>query len=390
MQNSQENNKIIVNAISAYLLFIVSTTFLFVKENKLINNHFVRNHTKSAIFLHILAVLNYFIFIHFKFLDMFSVFGIWLNIIIADLGFFVIWAFMVMGIYKAYSSKEFSLWNTIKTKNKAFLDITRDGKFWEKDKLTLIISYIPFIGYIMGSKYDNNKEIKNILRFNLFISALITLIFLLWYKELTNLFSLFYIVFIAFVWVNLFAREELINFRLPSIFSPNEKIKVQKTLLKYLKYYITWNFKDFTEVRKEVDEKYNFLEKKELDEIKVLEDIKINKKLIYIPIIWLITLFSKNTKQKFHIKNALVLNIFFIIFLVLCLLNYFSFKIFIILLFPICFGFGKLYKNYYKMPYIYEIYDFFISLKNIFKKSKKDLDKKRNEVKEVSYKVEDK
>ncbi len=388
MQNSQENNKIIKNAISAYLLIFLSSVFLFIKENKLINNKFVKNHTKSALFLHILLFINFLIFIHFKFLDIFSVFWIWANIIIADIWFFIILAFMIIWVYKAYSGEEFSLWNFIKIKNKSFLDITKDGNFGEKDKLTLIFSYIPFLGYIIWSKYDKNKEVKNILRFNLFISALITIIFLLWYEELTKLTSLFYIIFIAFVWVNLFAREELINFRLPDIFSPNEKLKFQKALFKYLKYYMTWNFKSFEEVKKIVDEKYYSNELREIEELKNLWDIKINKKLIYIPIVWLITLFSKNTKQKFHIINSLVLNIIFLLFLSLSLLNYFSLKIFIILLFPICFWFWKLYNSYYKMPYIYDLYELFISAKNIFIKSKKDLDEKRKEVKEVKYKVE--
>ena len=43
------NNKIINNAVSAYLMLFISWMLLINKSNPYINNDFVKNHTKSSI-----------------------------------------------------------------------------------------------------------------------------------------------------------------------------------------------------------------------------------------------------------------------------------------------------------------------------------------------------
>jgi len=55
MENTQEHikDKIKNNAIIAYLFIFVNITFLFNKNNALLNNDFVKNHTKTAILIHL-------------------------------------------------------------------------------------------------------------------------------------------------------------------------------------------------------------------------------------------------------------------------------------------------------------------------------------------------
>ncbi len=81
----QENieQKSINNAISSYLMIIASWFFLINKDNKHINNDFVKKHTKSAIILHLLFILTYVIFIYNWLFKNIIIFSYWLNILIA-------------------------------------------------------------------------------------------------------------------------------------------------------------------------------------------------------------------------------------------------------------------------------------------------------------------
>jgi hypothetical protein len=63
MEETSLNPKVKANAVSAYLLVFVSFLFLFNKTNKYINNDFVKNHTKTAFFLHLMLLFTYIIFI---------------------------------------------------------------------------------------------------------------------------------------------------------------------------------------------------------------------------------------------------------------------------------------------------------------------------------------
>ncbi|MDF1682354.1 MAG: hypothetical protein P1U46_00885 [Patescibacteria group bacterium] len=58
------------------------------------------------------------------------------------------------------------------------IEINQDTKISEKDKLSIVLSHIPFIGYIIGSKIKS-KTIENILKINLFVSIIIFLLLLI-------------------------------------------------------------------------------------------------------------------------------------------------------------------------------------------------------------------
>lgn len=384
--NENIDKKIIINAISSYLMVFVSWLFLFNKENKYINNNFVKKHTKSALIIHLLLIINYIIFIYNWLWNKIEIFSIDLNIIIANVIFIGIISLFITWIYKAFKWEEFRIWEFIKTNKSISLDINNDSKFDEKDKLTIVLSYIPFIWYIVWSKFKNDK-ILDILKLNLFFSIIIFILYFFNYINLANLLLLSYIVFVSFIWVNLFTRDELIRIKLPSVFLPKSKLKFQKSILIYLRNYIKWDFKEFSIIRQEVEKKELEINNKNKEEIEKLENLKVNQYLIYIPIINFIFLKKINTKYRFHIINWLVISFLFITLLLLNVIWLINTKILILILFPITFGLWMLEVKNYRMPYIYEIYELYKKIINIFLKSKKEIEKRKKEIKEVSYKI---
>jgi len=384
----QENveQKSINNAISSYLMIIASWFFLINKDNKHINNDFVKKHTKSALIIHLLFILTYIIFIYNWLFKNIIILSYWLNIIVADILFIFLFSMLLYGMYKASKSEYFNIWWFLKASRNISLDINNDNKLDEKDKLTIVASYIPFIWYIIWWKYEN-KQVQNILTLNMFISVIITLIYILWYSNVSTLLILIYIVYSVFVWVNLFTRNELVSINLPYYFSPNWKIELQKNLLIYIKNYISWNFKWLKEIIKEEKDKKETKDKSESININKLEKVKIPEFLIYIPIINLFLLFIRENNNKLHIRNGLIITLISILMLILIFFGYIPSTLLLLLLFPICFGLWKLEIKYYKMPYIYEIFLFIIKMKNLFLKSKQDLKEKHNEVNEVNLKV---
>jgi len=107
--------KTLNNAISAYLLIFISGLLLLNKDNKYINNDFVKNHVKASIIIHIWFAINYIIFITNSLWYQINIFWYWLNLIIANIIFiFLLWLTLVW-IYKSYKWELFDIWNFIKT-----------------------------------------------------------------------------------------------------------------------------------------------------------------------------------------------------------------------------------------------------------------------------------
>ncbi|MDD3793826.1 MAG: hypothetical protein PHI37_03375 [Candidatus Gracilibacteria bacterium] len=380
------NQKIINNAVSAYLMLFISWMLLLNKTNPYINNDFVKNHTRSSIVIHIMIILNTLIFLFYKLFGNIVLFGFNLNIIIANIIFFLIGIIFINGIYHAILGKEFKIGNFIQKTKGISLDINNDNNFDEKDKLNVLLSHIPFIGFIVGSKI-NNEKIENIIKLNLFISVIICLIYILGYNNITSIFVLFYIIFIVFSGVDLYSRDEIISINLPYYFLPRGKIILQKVLFKYFLNYFKGDFKNFEELKIKQFDKYNEIKKIDLEYLNNKENLKLSKNLIYIPILNFIFLFQNENKYSIHIRNGIIISILVIILIILNLTMIISSKWLILILFPICFGLGKLNDITYRMPYIYEIYRSYKYILHFFYKSKKQIKEKSNEVKELNLKV---
>lgn len=384
-----EENKIIKNnAISAYLLFWISWTFLFIRKKEEINNNFVKNHTKSALLIHFFMILDFFIFRYYKIFSSINFYEIYINSIIF---FSILWGlFLILfwWIYKAYKWEYFKIWEILKIKSdKNLLDIDKNWNFEEKDKVTFILAFIPFLGQIFTSKYNKNENIKEILKLNTLVSFIFCLLFINNYSNLNQILNLIYAIFIAFCGVSLFVKSELITINIPKFLSFSEIFKNTKILLKYIKNYIYGNFVEYKILLEEKNKKIFDDEKNTYEKMKTLPELKWPKKIIYLPIINLYFAFFKENSHQIHIRNWLTISILFILCLILIFLKIFSIKILVLFLFPICFWIWNLWKNYYKIPLIYDIYETYSNTIDFFKKTKKFISEKKKEKKEVTLKV---
>ena len=383
-----ENKIIKNNAISAYLMFIVSWLFLFQRKDPNLNNDFVKKHTKSAFLLHLLILISFIIFWFFWLFKEIIIWNFTLNtIILISISIILFWA-LFLWMYRAYRWELFGIWDIFSVKSKKNLvDVNKNENFWEKDKLTLIIAYIPFVWPIFTSRYSQNELIKEILKTSTFVTFIFCLLFINWNNNLNQIFILIYFIYVAFVWVNLFAKTELIIINLPKYFSFWEIVKSTKILLKYLKNYISWNFREWKTLEEEQNIAYIEDQKNTFNKMKDLPDLKWPKKIIYFPIFNLIFLFFKDNKFNIHIANALTITFLLILTFLLYSFWFVSKNIFILFLFPICFWIWNIEKIYYKIPFIYDIYDIFKRFLSFFKRSKKIISEKRKEVKEETLKV---
>ncbi|MDP2091037.1 MAG: hypothetical protein Q8K30_05575 [Candidatus Gracilibacteria bacterium] len=383
------DHKVIGNAISAYLMIFISWLFLFNKTNKNINNYYVIGHTKSASTIHLGFLITYIVFISNSFLGKLGIFGIGLNIIIADIIFIGLLIALIMGIYRAQKGLEFNIGNHINISNKhSLLDINGDGEITEEEKLTIFLSHIPFVGYLNYAKYSENSTIQESTRLNIFITFLLSILYLSGYSNLANLFGLFYIIFITFIGINLFTRNELIQIKLAELFSAY-KIRFYIIVgFKYLKYYFSEeHFKDIYTIIKNENDIIKSNNEKELIELNEKKDLRPAKFLLYIPFINLIFLFFKNTKYTYHKINGIIITILITIGIFTSFYGYTSYNIILLSLFPILFGIGfSKYKLDYKIPFIFDIY---IVLSKLFGFSKTIKDK-RKEVNEISLKIQEK
>ena len=175
-----EENKVIKNnAVTAYLLFLISVMFLFAKSEPNLNNEFVRKHTKSALLIHLLIIINILVFKTYWLL--WSIFIMWysLNSIVFSSILAILFLMLIFWAYRASKWEYFNISSIFSAKSsKKLLNVDNDWNFWEKDKLTFVLAYIPFVGQIFASKYSKNENIKKILRLNTFVAFLSCLLFL--------------------------------------------------------------------------------------------------------------------------------------------------------------------------------------------------------------------
>ncbi|MDQ7009968.1 MAG: hypothetical protein Q9M94_06785, partial [Candidatus Gracilibacteria bacterium] len=168
MTQNNIHKKSINNGISAYLMIFLSGLFIFNKKNEFVNNSFVKSHTKIALLIHLSFLIIYLIFIKFSFLKNISVLNYNLNYILASSFFSILFIFLLYGIYKSSKGETFKISEILKIgKMEKIIDINNNGIIGEKDKVTLILSYIPFIGYYIYSEYYKNKLIQKIIKLNL-------------------------------------------------------------------------------------------------------------------------------------------------------------------------------------------------------------------------------
>jgi hypothetical protein len=382
------DNKVKNNAIIAYLFILVNITFLFNKSNTLLNNSFVKTHTKTAILIHLWFLINTIVFVYYWLGFYGEVMGYSISDIIAISIYLILFWFMIVWIYKAYCWKLFMLWESINYKNnKKLLDIDSSWSFDEKDKLTIIISKIPFLWFFIYPRYKNNKLIESNTKLNLILTILIVSLYVFWNPNLANLLLLFYIIFIVFTSINLFVKNEVINIKLESIPNLDKLLIYSIVLLKYLwNYFKAKDFPSFEEILKKVLLEQEVRDTSETKKLEKLSNFKLWKYIIYIPILNIIALFNINSKQKIHIINWILITLSFII---LALIYWINNKYQLLLLLPLFFSIW--YMNTwilnYKIPFLYNIFELFVWIKNSISGFFTKIRKIKNTEKEVKMKV---
>ena len=383
--------KVHANAVSSYLLLLISSAFLLNKDDPYLNNDFVKSHTKVAFLIHLAILTTAIVFLFI---------WTWINIyflgysfdqIIAISLFFILSWLLIIWITKAHSWKEFKIWDSIEIyKNKWFFKINDEWKIDENEKLSIILSKIPFLWFFVYPKNIKNKIIENNTKLNLIVTLILLLLYIFWNVNLANLLLLFYIIYIVFSWINLFVQDKLINIDMSKIPSISESIIYLKTIFQYLSNYFS-SKKEFHSFSKILEEK-KLKEKQQKDilseKINKLSEFKLPKIIIYIPILNFISLFNYNTKQKIHIINWIWLSILFIITWLIYWINN---SIQLLLLLPLSFGLAFLiaWDNTYKIPFLYNFYELFTFSKSKTKQAVETLKEKQAEEKTLNLKVED-
>lgn len=387
MDSINITSKIKANAVSAYLLLFISFLFLFNKDNKHLNNKFVKSHTKIALIIHLWFLITYIIFTTYWTGLNFQILNYSINDIISISIFLILFLLILIWIYKANSWKTFNFTEAINIWNKEKKDIfttKNDLNIKEKDKLTIILSRIPFIGFIIASKYKNNKIIENNQKLNLIITFIIIFLYVYWNYNLANLLFLVYIIFLVFLWINTF-QNNIIYFNLEKIPSIKKLYLYSISFIIYMKNYF-WkkHFKTFNEVYINID-KINDTKEKILEkQLQNQTSFKLINILVYIPIINIISIFNINSKLKIHIINWLIITWLFILSWITL---WFNNKQQLFLLFPIAFWIWNINYLSYKLAFLYDIYNIIAIITWRFLNIFSFLNKKHKEEKFFSSKI---
>ena len=351
----EQNKKIIANAVSAYFMIFISLLFLFNKDNKYLNNSFVKSHTKTAFIIHMMFLFTYIVFVSFGFGKEFNILWYGVNTILASVIFIGLLAMLLYGIYRANKWEVLTADELLTLSRQDSLVEVEKKQFNEQEKVSIILSYIPFLWYIVYGQNYTNPILKNINKIAFFAWVFIAILFVFSSYNLALLFSLGYIVFVVFSCIVMITKDELIKINIDRVPGPEDKIVIQKSLLTYLGKYF-WK-KDFVELKKIIETKKQeriLVEKRDTDALSKLSDVSIPKKLIYIPFFVLIYLPQLKSKQNLHIKNSLWITL--IIILIWCVFGIDS-TVQVFALFPIAYWIWLIDRIGYRMPYAYEIYE---------------------------------
>lgn len=386
MSDTQQNKKIINNAISAYFMIFVSVFFLFNKENKYLNNQFVKKHTKSALLIHLGFFLSYFVFIHLWAFAGIMIFWKSLHIISASISCLILLWILIFWMYKAQKSQDFILTDFLHIfKMQKIQTSSQNIDLQEREKMNFIMAHIPFIWFVNYAKNSEKKYIQNATKLNLFVSVFFVLFLSFDFINISNFLLLIYSIYLVFIWINIFTTNNIFTLDLDFIPSPEKKYFLTRAWFEYMRNYFSGTklekFNYYYEKQREIsleNSKINY------QNIQTLPDISGPKWLIYIPIINFVCLFQKNKKQKFHIRNGVILSILFILLFIITVFTQLEAILLVLLVFAFCYGYWYLkYNPVYKMPYVYMFYHFF---EKLFGKTK-DFNTKYNKQEEVHLSV---
>ncbi len=384
MEETILDSKIKANALTAYLMVFLSFLFLFNKTNKYINNDFVRGHTKTAFFIHLMLALVYIIFIRL-------ISNYYITTYLSSVLFLWLLGLLLLGMYKAHKWENFKIIDIVNiSKVEKMADLHQHTEGDEKNKFSFFLSYIPFISYanysLLNSNPTYNKVFKNNLYINLIISLIISLIYINSNPTLAIFLLLIYIITIVFITVISITKNNFIFIYINHLNKVEDLEVYLKTFAEYFKNYTKTHFTPFKDLLATNKAKELAKTTEEETLLKAKKEIKLPKFLIYIPIINLIYLFSLNTKYRFHIINWISLTI---ISIIMIFFDKWFDDIFFLLLYPICFGIWNIrWKLAYKQIFVFHIFNSLIIVKNKLAKVLTRVKETKNTVKQTDFKIE--
>ncbi|NDK08797.1 hypothetical protein EOM39_06175 [Candidatus Gracilibacteria bacterium] len=384
MEETNLHKKTINNAVAAYLLIFLSSGFLLNKTNPYINNDFVRGHTKTAAILHLMLLFIFIVFIRL-------INGYYIKTYVSSVLFLGVFGLMLYGIYKANRGEEYKFIDIVKmSKTEKVADLHKHIENDEQNKFSFFLSYIPFLSYanyhLLDSNSTYNKVFKNNIYINCIVSLIISVIYIGGNPNLALFILLFYIILLVFITVILVAQDNFIFVYIRNLEKLEYVELYLKTYLEYFKNYTKTKFTPIKELTKTNYEKEISSNRQNEGYLNTLKDSKLTNKLIYIPIINLIYLFSLDTKYRFHIINGLSLTIITIV--MLSIYRRVD-EVFFLLLYPVCFGIGNIRGSLaYKQTFIFHIYNSLILITNKISSIKKKVKETKNTVKKTDFKIE--
>lgn len=376
------DKKIINNAISAYLW--LWTLLLLPSKKESLNNSFVKKHAKTWAFIHFLMLINYLIFITYWLFWWVVIFESYsLNHIIASIIFLWLFWWLLYWINKAKSWNDFSIWDMAKISKTDNVIQIKNSNLNEQWILTIILSLIPFIWFIIRWKFKNYKSpiIENNIKLNLIFCLIISFLYIIWDNNILLFFLLIYTIFIWFYSLLIISKQNILTINLNKTPTFENIYFFSVTFFKYILNY--FKSKWFVSIKEMYDNEIKIQNEKKLIDKENMSKLKENKLpnfLSYIPFLNIISLVDFNSKNKTHIINWLLLTIICII------LWYFDLnKYQILVLFPIFFGIWYLKFIEYKLPFIYNIYQLFevIFLKIFILKN--NITETKNTIQEVTF-----
>lgn len=387
-QESETNIKIRNNAISAYFMIVVSWSFLFIQKQPLINNKFVKSHTQTAMLLHIAFFMVGLIFLWFQLFWGMVILGIWLNNIIASTLFLWIFWVLLYGVHQANAGKYFTLVDIVQlTKTENILQLNQHNALEEKDKLTVILSYIPFLGYIIYGKHREKDILTNIIHINT-LATLIIILMIVWsHSNLSLLLLLGYIIFVVFSSLILLTKDELIAVNFWHDISMTHLENYTEAIVRYLKWYFTNTFRTFSQTFEDIEKEKITEQKSEKESLSEAKKYPLPSIFIYIPVLNSINIFLINTQMIHHVINWLSITILMSISWAIW---WISNSVQILLLIPLFYGFGMIDDAQFKLPFIYKIWNFMVMFFRAFGKMKKTVSGLSKKKEKVTLKPEQK
>lgn len=383
--SENRDKRIINNAVSAY--FLLGPLLLLNKTTPQINNAFVRGHAKTASYLLIWFILLFFLLNIFSFLGNYSLF--WFNIffLLSTTVLLLYLSLFVYGAVKAYKWETFAIKQIPSiTGTSKILKVSESTVTREKDKTSIILSYIPFLWYFLYPKLSKYPSIRSVNKINLYSTIIIMLFYTSWRNNIATLLFLAYIIYVTFTAVKLFVDDHIKIVNLEKFWSFEESYVRVKAFVLYIYNYSSRDhrFREYALYLKIERARVTKQAKLMLKTLLPRKSLPFPKWILYIPFINMVGVFFLDTRYKTHIINGFCVNILLIIIWIFTGFNS-IYSLFI--LFPISYGLAYQRKIDYKFPVVYDIAKVEMKAWSKAREVVEEVNKKRKENKEVTFSV---